>query len=81
MTLYEFNTLSFKDKQATVWELGSFIENMPSKNELEYLSLYAINKFYIELVYLIDTNKIVEVRSFKTGKYLEKYFPTIKTEY
>ena len=28
-----------------------------------------------------DTNNIVEVHSFKTGKYLEKYFPNIETEY
>jgi hypothetical protein len=81
-TLYEFNTLSFEEKQATVWMDGSFIQNMPVENgSLEYLSLYGIDMFYVELVYNRDTNKIVEVHSFKTGKYLEKYFPNIKTEY
>ena len=82
MTLYEFNTLSFKDKQAAVWEQGSFIENKSvERGRLEHLSLYGIDKFFVELVYNRDTNKIVEVLSFKTGKYLEKYFPVIKTEY
>ena len=82
MTLYDFNILSFEDKQATVWELGSFIENKPVKNDsLEYLSLYGIDKFYVELVYNLDTNKIVTVHSFKTGKYLEKYLPNIQTSY
>jgi len=33
------------------------------------------------VVYDPDTNKIVEVRSFKKGKCLEKYFPEIRTEY
>ena len=81
-TLYEFNALSFDDKLATVWKYGSHIENKPIENgTLEYLSLYGIEKFYIELVYNRDTNKIVEVHSFKTGKDLEKYLPTINTEY
>ena len=47
----------------------------------EYLSLYEIDKFYIELTYNIDTNKIVEVNCFKTGKYLNKYLSSIETEY
>ena len=48
---------------------------------LEYLLSYGVNEFYVELVYNRDTNKIVEVHSFKTGKDLEKYFPIIETEY
>ena len=81
MTLYDFNILSFEDKQAAVWEYGSFIENKPVENgTLEYLSLYGIDKFYVELVYNIDTNKIVEVSSFKTGKYLDKYLPNLNTK-
>ena len=80
MTLYEFNILSFNEKLATVWEYGSFIENKPIDNgTLEYLSLYGIDKFYVELVYNRDTNKIVEVKSFKTGKYLDKYLPKINS--
>ena len=34
-------------------------------------------EYTMNRVYNSDTNKIVEVHSFKTGK----YFPTIKTEY
>ena len=44
-------------------------------------SHYVINKFYFEVVYDTKNNKIIGVESFKTGKYLEKYFPNIKTEY
>lgn len=80
MTLYDFNILSFNQKQAVVWREGNFIKNMPSnKSKLEYLSLYGINKFYVELVYNTSTNKIVDVNSFKEGKSLEKYFPDINT--
>ena len=41
--------------------------------------LLRIQQFYIELVYNRDTNKIVEVKSFKTGKYLDKYLQKINT--
>ena len=75
MTLYELNTLSFEQKQAAVWELGSFIENKAVENgSLEYLSLYGIDKFYVELVYNRDTNKIAEGHSFKTGKFKINFF-------
>jgi hypothetical protein len=47
----------------------------------ERTNLYAIDAFYVDVVYNPDTNKIVEVRSFKTGKCLEKYFPEIRIEY
>lgn len=78
MTLYEFNLLSFEEKQATIWEYGEFIENhITSFGELEIINLYAINIFYVELVYDQNANKIKEVRSFKTGKDLEKYLPKI----
>lgn len=39
------------------------------KNIKTVLLLYGIDKFYIELVYNIDADKIVEVHSFKTGHY------------
>ena len=81
MTLYEFNTLTFEDKQATVWELGAFIQNIPvEKESVEDLSLYGIDKFYVELTYNWDTNKIVAVHAFKIGQYLDKYLPNISTE-
>ena len=47
----------------------------------ERTNLYAIDAFYVDVVYDPDTNKIVEVRSFKKGLCLEKYFPEIRTEY
>jgi len=40
MTLYEFNILSFEEKQAIVWRDGVFLDNHISKTEA--LSCYAI---------------------------------------
>lgn len=80
MTLYEFNILSFEEKQAVVWSDADFIDNYtPSFGEIEYCSLYGIDKFYVELVYNPRVNKLTDIKSFKTSKELEKYLPEIDT--
>lgn len=72
MTLYEFNLLdSLNDKMNAVNELGTFIDNHITK--LERCNLYAIDKFFVEVVYSSEFNSITEIRSFKTGKTLDKY--------
>jgi len=45
------------------------------------LSCYAIDMFFVELVYDADKNKIIKVRSFISGWCLDKYSPNFKTEY
>ena len=77
MTLYEFNLMNDKDKLATVWELGVFLDNHISK--IEMLSCYAIDMFFVELVYDVDTNKVTTIRSFKSGSCLDKYAPDIES--
>ena len=79
MTLYEFNRLSKDAQLSTVWSKGVFLDNHISKTEM--LSCYAIDMFFVELVYNTETNKIVSVRSFISGWCLDKYAPTFKTEY
>ena len=49
--------------------------------DTERTNLYAIDAFYVDVVYDPNSIKIVEVRSFKKGKCMEKYFPGIRTEY
>jgi len=71
--------LNKDDKLKSVWSRGQFIDNYIT--DIERTNLYGIDKFYVDVVYDPDSNKIVEVRSFKTGKCLEKYFPEIKTVY
>lgn len=79
MTLYQFNIRNQDDKLKTVWKDGTFIDNYITG--AERTNLYAIDTFFVDAVYDRDTNKIVEVRSFKKGQCLEKYFPEIRTEY
>ena len=71
MTLYEFNILTLEQKQATVWDKGTFLENYITENIR--INCYAIDKFFVEVVYDSEHNVITEVRSFKSGHSLDKY--------
>ncbi len=71
MTLYNFNKLSLENRQKVVWEHGAFLDNHIT--EKEKCNCYAIDKFFVEVVYDPEHNVITEVRAFKTGKNLDKY--------
>ena len=71
MKLYRFNTLTLDGKQATIWEKETFLENYITKNSR--INCYAIDKFFVEVVYDSVHNVITEVRSFKSGHSLDKY--------
>jgi len=75
MTLYEFNILSLEEKQAVVWEKGVFLENYVTKDIK--INCYALDRFFVEVVYDATHNVITEVRSFKYGYQLDKYAPRI----
>lgn len=79
MTLYEFNLLTKNEKIITVIDKGVFLDNHVSQTET--LNCYAIEMFFVELVYDSNLNQIVDVRSFKSGWCLDKYSSNIKTEY
>ena len=71
MTLYDFNKLSLEDKQAILWKDGEFLDNHITKDEK--CNVYALGKFFVEVVYDGEHNVITELRSFKTGHLLDKY--------
>ena len=71
MTLYKFNILSFEDRYKTVIEQGTFLDNYVTEDIR--INCYAIDKFFVEVVYDGEQNVIAEVRSFKYGHELEKY--------
>ena len=71
MTLYEFNLLDFNHRMEAINQYGQFIDN--HLNNEERCNLYAIDKFFVEVVYNSEYNTIVEIRSFKTGYLLDKY--------
>ncbi|PKO99280.1 MAG: hypothetical protein CVU13_05840 [Bacteroidetes bacterium HGW-Bacteroidetes-8] len=55
----------------TVVNKETFLDNYVTKNIR--LNCYAIDKFFVELVYCSKENKIIEVRSFDSGADLDKY--------
>ena len=76
MTLQEFNNLDHDERLFTVVDKGTFLDNYVTTDIR--MNLYAIDKFFVELVYDSGENKIIEVRSFKKGQELEKYTNHIK---
>ena len=56
MTLYEINILTLEEKQATVWDKGTFLDNYVTQDIR--INCYAIDKFFVEVVYNVmhETN-------------------------
>ena len=78
MTLYEFRMLNDDDQLTAVWDKGIFLENYITKTEK--INCYAIDMFFVEVVYDAKQNKITEARCFKEGHLLDKYSPKFKTK-
>ena len=71
MTLYEFNALELNERMEAVNQYGTFLDNFIGNGER--CNCYAIDKFFVEVVYDTEHNTITEVRSFKSGHSLDKY--------
>ena len=71
MTLYEYNSLSLEQQLTIVWNNGAFLDNHIT--EKEKCNCYAIDMFFVEVVYDAEHNVITELRAFKTGHLLDKY--------
>jgi hypothetical protein len=71
MTLYEFNLLDLNERIEAVNKLATFLDNHATKSER--CNLYALDRFFVEVVYNPTTNKITDAHSFKTGYLLDKY--------
>jgi hypothetical protein len=54
-------------------EKGVFLDNYITKDIK--INCYAIDRFFVEVVYDTTHNVITEVRSFKYGHELDKYAP------
>ncbi|MFD0963238.1 hypothetical protein ACFQ1O_04360 [Pseudofulvibacter geojedonensis] len=71
MTLYEFNLLNESDQCQTVWDNGTYLD-VVTQDGIKMV-LYAIDKFFVEVHYDSESNKIVGLKSFKHGQILDKY--------
>jgi hypothetical protein len=71
MTLYELKMLELDKRMEAVNQYGVFLDNYVTK--YERINCYAIDKFFVEVVYDAIHNTLTEVRSFKYGHRLDKY--------
>jgi hypothetical protein len=71
MTLYNFNKLELDEQLTIVWNKGVFVDN--HFDIKERCNCYAIDMFFVEVVYDAEHNTITELRSFKNGHSLDKY--------
>ncbi len=69
--LYEFNLLPPQEQHEIVHSKATFLDVVEDGN-LKY-ALYGLEKFYIELLYDVPSNRIIKLKTFKRGQLLDKY--------
>jgi hypothetical protein len=72
MILYEFNLLDTNNKMQVVNQQGKYLDNHITENLK--CNLYAIDMFFVEVCYNSLENKIIGIKSFKSGNLLDRYF-------
>ena len=71
MGFYEYLILSDEEQWNTLCDNGEFLTNLKLIDKS--FSLYAIDKFFIEVTYDAKDNRITGIKSFVGGETLDKY--------
>ena len=71
MALYEYKTLSKDDPYDTVFSKGKFLDIVIEGNYK--FVLYAIDKFFVEVIWDRAEDEIIGIGQFKEGDSLDKY--------
>ena len=71
MGLYEYTILSEEKQWKILYEKGEFITNLKMIDAS--FSLYAIDKFFVEVEWNDETDEIVGKGEFKCGDNLDRY--------
>lgn len=77
MTLYEFKTFDEPEQYNAIWDKGVYLDNAFEKGKR--INIYAIDVFFVEVVYGSKTDEIIENQPFKGGHRLDKYSPIFKS--
>lgn len=75
MSLYEFNALPESERLALVWECSTYL--LRRHLGTCWLSLYAVDTFFVEVRYNTRQNQITACRSFRSTNTLEPYLAQI----
>ena len=76
--IYEFNLLHIDVQAAYLWDNGTFLTNIIEGGQRH--NLYSLSNFYVEVEYGKEENEILEFRTFKRGKRLEKYIDQVELD-
>ncbi len=71
MGIYDYNILSEEEQWDVLWDEGEFITSLNTK-ETDYI-LYAIDKFFVEVVMHPESSKVIRKSDFLQGQCMEKY--------
>ena len=71
MTLYQYKMLSEDDQWDTVFSKGRYLDIVIEDNSK--FVLYAIDKFFVEVEWNIETDQTVDKGVFKYGNTLDRY--------
>ena len=73
MTLYEFTSLSSTQQLDALWQQSRYLASRPQEDQ--YVSLYAMDAFFVEVYYDPTNNQITRHRAFVTSQLLLPYLP------
>ncbi|NQY43977.1 MAG: hypothetical protein HRT87_11615 [Legionellales bacterium] len=76
LTLYEFKILGLEDQIKTTLNNATYLDSFVGNGVR--CNCYALDLFFIELVYNSEFNSITEVKCFKHGDSLDKYSSDLK---
>ena len=71
MGIYEYNILPGEKQWNTLRDKGKFLANLKVTDKS--FSLCAIDKFFVEVTYDANDNRITDINSFMGGETLDKY--------
>ena len=74
MTATDFDTLCYEEKLLLVEPVGQKLtEFLTWYGPQRHITLYAIEKFYAELIFNLNNCKVEAINAFETVDYLDKY--------
>lgn len=78
MTHADFNAMDERVKTYSIVKRGVFLAIR--QEPLFFVTLYAINGFYVETFYYIKTREVVKYRCFNTTHFLDPYLQDINID-
>jgi len=78
MMANEYNCLKTYQKAQIVGSISTFLTSYADKQYCS--SLYTYNNFYIEVLWSVKTNILIEIYAFRSDKRLDKYLDRISLE-